>query len=112
MTLESECTRLGLGKGCSPAMGEAASLTDLLPPVTRSGHLHAVPLPHGNGSQRPGASFQPGPVRLWASHSPSLGLRNTEDHCSALNGSSYLHLAKNYTCAHNMVPANEASGSI
>ena len=46
------------------------------------------------------------------SHGPLLGLRNTEYHCLAVNGSSYLHLAKNYTCAHNMVPKNEANGSL
>lgn len=56
--------------------------------------------------------FQPAcSVWLWMGHSPLLGLRNTECHCPAVNGSSYLHLAKYYTCAYNMVPTNEAKGS-
>lgn len=72
-------------------------------------------LPTGNGAGKAAGTlvFQPDrSVWLWMSRGPSLGLRNTEYHCLAVNGSSYLHLAKNYTCAHNMVPKNEANGSL
>lgn len=115
LTLESEWdTWPGPGKAQSVAVGEAASL--------QTCHLRlglitclTMPLPHRNGSGKSRDACVPAwlcPVWLWTSHGPLLGLRITQYHCPVVSGSSYLHLAKNYTCAHNMVPTDEANDSI
>lgn len=103
-----------LGRGGVRRWERQPLCTDLLPPVAQSGHLpdHAA-APRGWlwKDSRDTVPAWPCSAWLWVSHGPLPGLRNTEYHCPTENGSSYLHLAKTYTCAHNTVPTDKAHGS-